>query len=1012
MPACVVPLLLAAADAPAVASSLGSDGAYSLSVEGERWLAGSDVRYGCGGRRLSLRGGGLTVASAANVSGADAVGRWSGQRVELAAADVPGCGRLVLSVRVYDGGAVAFDQELPDGANGTKLSATYTNGGALLNSGEYPPVVSFPSFAAAAAKAPDLGFLQWRGAMSPLRTRERREDAQGMPGTMGGREGSGPVVISASSKLSVAVGPVTNFKSAVHSRSDAQPAGRWGQLMQLRSAARGDLAACLWRSECWQQNPSYPGTPPPGPPNSGPDPAPPGYDALWCEGVLPDRDELSRAEAGAAEQLLVWFSAELNDTYVGTAAIPPPGGSYGAPSFGGWVYRSRVRENQTQLTVLRGTGAGQNRTITVASAEGRAYAADNGFTALVGVVGWVDACGSGHTQAADPAWETGVSSELLSLPPGFRHTTLVTSGRGPTDAIHRWGDSLRALTDAPPRRVGGGDAFTAGLTYWTDNGGWYNNARWDGRGGGGGAHVTEQDLIGVKTGLARQGLAAVSWQLDDWWYPGHFVFWPVYCVRDWVFGNETTGPTPAKSPPFPDSLGALHGKLGGSLILYAPFFCTDSVWSERYRFLNGSEDGWGWTWSYGAPVGGGPTTFAVPHPADAARFYEELFDAAARVGARGYEVDFMNYDTDAVPLLRTQLGAADEVLSAMAAAASAAGLAVQYCMSQPSDLLAAASLPAVTNYRASGDYAGDPGVPNYDVGGASLLGSALRIHPSKDSFWTARPRSAEVTGAPYNSHANPGSNCELNAVIAALSTGPVGIADKKDETNATLVARVAAGGGAVLLQPDRPATTIDRALLPAALSRAEGLHMPAGGRIWATHSALSGLTWRYVLSINVTAEVEILAADLWPQTADGAGVVVRRWFAGHAPAACADGAAALATGCVTSAPAPNASTLFTVLNDRPVMVENDTHVFDLHTLVPVHRSGWAVLGDPTRYVSASRAVFKYVNFTGTGVVVGVLGAGVETVDVVALQPRAGRSDWTVRRRAAAVRPGVVTAVVF
>ena len=64
-------------------------------------------------------------------------------------------------------------------------------------------------------------------------------------------------------------------------------------------------------------------------------------------------------------------------------------------------------------------------------------------------------------------------------------------------------------------------------------------------------------------------------------------------------------------------------------------------------------------------------------------------------------------------------------------------------------------------------------------------------------------------------HSNPGSNIELNAIVATLSTGPVSLADKARETNVTIVRRCARMDGRIL-QPDKPATAVDSMLAPPA----------------------------------------------------------------------------------------------------------------------------------------------------------------------------------------------------
>ena len=41
-------------------------------------------------------------------------------------------------------------------------------------------------------------------------------------------------------------------------------------------------------------------------------------------------------------------------------------------------------------------------------------------------------------------------------------------------------------------------------------------------------------------------------------------------------------------------------------------------------------------------------------------------------------------------------------------------------------------------------------------------------------------------------------------------------------------------------------------------------------------------------------------------------------------------------------------------NIRPIMVANDTRVFDLLELAPVGHNGWVLLGEVGRYVRVSR----------------------------------------------------------
>ena len=78
-----------------------------------------------------------------------------------------------------------------------------------------------------------------------------------------------------------------------------------------------------------------------------------------------------------------------------------------------------------------------------------------------------------HTKSTK-AWETGISSEIDSLPPGFVHRTLlVSSGAGKdqtgiTATLGKWGDKLRGVYGT--NRINDADPVINSLSYWTDNG--------------------------------------------------------------------------------------------------------------------------------------------------------------------------------------------------------------------------------------------------------------------------------------------------------------------------------------------------------------------------------------------------------------------------------------------------------------------------------------------------------------------------------------------------------------
>ncbi|CAJ1359089.1 unnamed protein product [Effrenium voratum] len=545
-----------------------------------------------------------------------------------------------------------------------------------------------------------------------------------------------------------------------------------------------------------------------------------------------------------------------------------------------------------------------------------------------------------HTASAE-SWEMGVSSEVESLPNGFVHRTLLIFDVGITRAMDLYGQTLRELHGT--RRLP--DLNLEFLSYWTDNGAYYYGDAW-GQAGGGGPDCNETSMLQVAQGLDHQGLldSVGMWQLDDWWYPGHPAVY-VHCVSNWTL-----------SPPaFNRSLRELSEAIGKPWLLYVPFFCPSNVYRD-FRFVRGSS---------------GPTEFAQPHPDDALEFYQMLFDEGLRNAMGGFEQDFLNFNFLAVPLFRKSFGAASRWLGALHQAALERKVPVQLCMALPSDLLESLRFGSATNFRASGDYASKD---NYDIGASSLLGFALQLRPSKDSFWTHRPVSAVESGKPWGVKENPGANCELNALIAALSTGPLALADKAGDTNKTLVMRCIRADGRIL-QPDKPATSID------ATFTATG---PDSGRIWSTFTGLGGWSWHYVLYIDLISPWQLTYGDFYPELQTS---VWRRWHEAHRPRSCAHLQPAVASGCVGLG-VPR------LLNDRPIMVQNDTRRFDLVQFSPIFPNGWVLLGEVGKYVGVSRWRFLDVSAPLGGLELQLAGAVGEEVRVLALQP-SGTREWTI-----------------
>jgi hypothetical protein len=162
----------------------------------------------------------------------------------------------------------------------------------------------------------------------------------------------------------------------------------------------------------------------------------------------------------------------------------------------------------------------------------------------------------------------------------------------------------------------------------------------------------------------------------------------------------------------------------------------------------------------------------------------------------------------------SDVGAADRFYVGMATAAVERNITIQYCLPSATDMLESLSLAAVIQARASGDYARPEGNTKpwsnvVTLGGASLLMGATRMAPSKDTLWTASPQpdtSSDRTQSGY--HTQP--HVQLDAILAVLSLGPVGISDALNYTDAGLISQgFRSATDSTLLRPSRPLSTVD-----------------------------------------------------------------------------------------------------------------------------------------------------------------------------------------------------------
>ena len=180
------------------------------------------------------------------------------------------------------------------------------------------------------------------------------------------------------------------------------------------------------------------------------------------------------------------------------------------------------------------------------------------------------------------------------------------------------------------------------------------------------------------------------------------------------------------------------------------------------------------------------------------------------------------------------------------ALADESGVELIWCMATPADIVLAATLDHVVAVRTSDDYrfAADPALLWTWYLTVNRLAGALELPAFKDCFFSRRP-SAGAEAIDGDEHA------ELEALLACMSAGPVGIGDRVGCTDREVVLRTCDADGRIR-HVDRPLALVDACLFGEPV-RGERL-------AWATTtSTRAGKVWTYVVAINTATERRVIA---------------------------------------------------------------------------------------------------------------------------------------------------------
>jgi hypothetical protein len=251
-------------------------------------------------------------------------------------------------------------------------------------------------------------------------------------------------------------------------------------------------------------------------------------------------------------------------------------------------------------------------------------------------------------------------------------------------------------------------------------------------------------------------------------------------------------------------------------------------------------------------------------------------------------------------------------------------------MASPADFAQVSRLRNVTSIRTSGDH-------GYLVGPellwawflhTNVMARALGLWPYKDVFHSHRASATR----------------EVEALLSALSAGPVGIGDRIGEADVELIRRTCRADG-VLVRPDAPIAATDRAWFDAPVWSDALL-------VGSTHTQHTAGRWGYVLMCNAAADQEghdgrVALRELGEDRPGTEDVVMFDWRTRR-------------TSMVSRAASYD--------------VTLEPKGWDYRIIAPV-LGEIAVIGDPDLYACAGDTRIADVEVTDNGVVVTVLGAG-------------------------------------
>ena len=315
----------------------------------------------------------------------------------------------------------------------------------------------------------------------------------------------------------------------------------------------------------------------------------------------------------------------------------------------------------------------------------------------------------------------GVKSTVTRIPAGWSQLFILTAGTGINSGMMAWGDRMLKYTGKPRANMYK-DLTHSTIGFWTDNGGYYHYKTGEPNCKPGDCPSYETVLPKVKAYHDSIGVPFRHWQFDSWFYPKDGG------VTSSGGGGAVTNWT-ADPKIFPSGMVAIQQKLDLPIVMHNRQWSTHSDYIKTgcmrsanreppEKSARADSEYCEWYNSSKAAV-----------PADPTNFFTWFFTQQDGWGLSMYEQDWMSTEYDDVDVLQTNISMGDLWLQGMATGAQSSNRSVQFCMPYANQVLSAASLPAVTNARATEDYL--HAIHQWAIGGTSLFYWAIGILPFK-----------------------------------------------------------------------------------------------------------------------------------------------------------------------------------------------------------------------------------------------------------------------------------------